>query len=393
MTKKNSNNWRRYLFLAIPIIMGSLLLLRFVSRSNPTDLQTLLQSLPKELTQSLDRSHSKGDKIMEKFERFSEELLKKQEDQIRRLDRERKVLEKKIQELKQPSSHATLRERLAAMYEYGTTKKFPAYIWQTWPYSDLDDRMQENLRTYERYWGAKNPGFVHEIVNDDTASVLVHYLYASIPEVITAYEKLPTKILQVDFFKYLILLARGGVYADIDTNPYQPVPNWIPENVAPKEIGLIIGIEHDAKRPDWRSNYLRRLQFGTWVIQAKPGHPIIREVVAKITEETLSRMERNDLKLNARNDLNIMGWTGSGIWTDVVFTYFNDYVQSGILKKITWKEFHNINIPKLVGDVLVLPQFSFSAPTSQDSSSAESKMLQFVSHEGMKSWKVAGGSN
>ncbi|AEY98118.1 FAFR435Wp [Eremothecium gossypii FDAG1] len=381
-----ASHWRRYVFFAIPLLIGGLFLLRFVSISNSKDLQTVLQSLPTELRSTLDLSRTKEDEMMGHFEQFMEEVVRKQEDQIRRLDRERKALEKKLQELKRPASHSTLREQLAAVHEYGTTKKFPAYVWQTWMYSGADDRMDNRLRDYEQKWGKKNPGFVHEIVNDDTAKALVHYLYASIPEVIEAYNVLPSKILRADFFKYLILLARGGVYADIDTNPHQPVPNWIPENVSPTKIGMIIGIENDAKTRDWRSSFIRRLQFATWVIQAKPGHPIIREVVAKITEETLRRKAEGSLNSNLRDDKNIMSWTGSGAWTDVVFTYFNDYVQSGILQKITWKDFHKIPRPKLVGDVLVLPQFSFNAPTSQDSSAGD-KNFYYASHEGMKSWK------
>lgn len=323
------------------------------------------------------------------FEKLSHDLLAKQEEQLRKFEKERKILEKKINDLKQPATHSTLREQLAHMFEYGSSQKFPAFVWQTWPYSDLDERMDPALQSYERNWGEKNPGFVHEIINDDTASALVHYMYASIPDVIKAYDSLPSPNLKADFFKYLILLARGGVYADIDTDPLQPVPNWIPENVSPREIGLIIGIENDANSPDWRSNYVRRLQFGNWIIQAKPGHPVVREVVAKVTENTLKRLTEGELRMNLRNDLNIMGWTGSGIWTDVVFTYFNDYVQSGILSKITWKEFHNLAVPKLVGDVLVFPQTSFNAPEKDSKDGDSNKALQFSRHTGMKSWKAA----
>ncbi|AMD21562.1 HFL294Cp [Eremothecium sinecaudum] len=381
-----TNNWKRYVFITLPVLFSIVLLLRFISQSKSKDLQKMLQSLPKDLFKQSEVTRT-NEEIIDKFELLSEQLLKKQDEQIKRLDRERKMLEKKVSELRQPAEHYTLRERLAARFEYEITAKFPSYIWQTWPFSDLDERMDSELQGFERNWADRNPGFVHEIANDVTASALVHYFYASIPEVIEAYENLPSAILKVDFFKYLILLARGGVYADIDTKPHQPVPNWIPENVAPKETGLIIGIEHDAKNADWKSNYIRRLQFCTWVIQAKPGHPIIREFVARITEETLRRMKTGDLKVNLRNDLNIMGWTGSGAWTDVIFTYLNDYVQSGILTKITWKDFHHISVPKLVGDILVFPQDSFNAPMSLEKSPPEKKALQFVAHKSMKSWK------
>lgn len=388
MPKSRRPTWKRYVVWAVLLTIALALVGRFVSNRTATDVQAILQGLPKDIAPGADAASAQKQDVnmVELFEKLSQDLLAKQEDQIKKFEKERKILEKKIQDLKQPATHATLREKLAHMFEYGTSKKFPAFIWQTWPYSDLDDRMDPTLQSFERRWGDKNPGFVHEIINDDTASALIHYMYASIPEVIEAYDALPSVYLKADFFKYLILFARGGVYADIDTDPLQPVPNWIPENVSPREIGLIIGIENDANSPDWRSNYVRRLQFGNWIMQAKPGHPVMREIVAKVTEETLKRRADGELRMNLRNDLNIMSWTGSGIWTDVVFTYFNDYVQSGILSKITWKEFHNLGVPKLVGDVLVFPQFSFDAPEKEEDGK---KALQFCRHTGLKSWKAA----
>lgn len=103
---------------------------------------------------------------------------------------------------------------------------------------------------------------------------------------IEAFELLPETIMKMDFFKYLILYAKGGVYADIDTYPLQPIPNWTPENVSPLDIGMIIAIESDSSSPDWRKEQIRRLQFGQFVIQAKPGHPILREAIAQIIEQT-----------------------------------------------------------------------------------------------------------
>lgn len=386
MGKAKRTNFMKMGKIVIPMVLFALLILWGVFRnSQSSDLQKLLQILPNEI--GTGGSQASEQKLMEKFEKLSQDILRKQEEQMKRFDRERKVLEKKIKELKQPSGYATLREKLAVVFEYGTTQRFPAFVWQTWPYSDDDDRMDEDLKSFERNWGDRNPGFVHEIVNDDTASAFVHYFYSSIPEVIEAFDSLPSSILKVDFFKYLVLLARGGVYADIDTDLLQPVPNWIPENVSPKEIGLIVGIEHDSKDADWKNSFVRRLQFGNWVIQAKPGHPVIREMVAKVTETTLKKKYNGELKSVVKNDLTIMGWTGSGAWTDVIFTYFNDYVQSGVLEKITWKHFHDLNVPKLVGDVLVFPEYTFNAPSEDESSREKSNAaLHFATHKRMKSW-------
>lgn len=379
---------KRAVLLLVPAVVALVLVIRFLNNSKAADLQNLLQNLPKEISQSINSaaSNQKSDAdLLKQFEALAAELKKKHEEQARQFEKDRKALQKEIHALKQVGEQATLREKLVYAFKYDSKRRFPAYIWQIKPSFDSNS---EHILDWERSWDDKNPGFVHEITNEDMADSLVRHFYSTVPEVLEAYGALPSRILKVDFFKYLILLARGGVFADMDTNPLQPVPNWIPEEIEPHKIGLIVGVEHDAQSPDWRSRFIRRLQFGTWIIQCKPGHPIIREIVAKITEVTLKRKKENNLNINLRNDLNIMSWTGSGLWTDVIFTYFNDYMRSGILQKITWREFHDLSEPKLLSDVLVLPSFSFNAPSTikQDD---PNKLLYFATHAGRKSWKTA----
>lgn len=388
MPKSNHNNGtiKRLIWILISVISVIALIIKFYNNSNATDLQKLLQNLPNEITQSINSANSKqnsDNEIILKFEKLTEEIKKKQDLQVKQFEKQRRVLEKKIKDLKQLPNDATLREKLSYSFEYDSTRKFPAFIWQTW----VNDAKPEELLANKADWEDKNPGFVHEVLSDDVAEALIRHYYASIPEVLEAYNALPTKILKIDFFKYLILLARGGVYADMDTVPLQPIPNWIPETIDPTKVGLIIGIEHDAQNKNWKSDFVRRLQFGTWVIQAKAGHPIIREIVAEITEITLERKADNNLNMNFRNDLTIMGWTGSGVWTDVIFTYFNDYMRSGVPSKTTWKDFHNLKVPKLLSDILVFPEFSFKAPNEILNDDPNSS-LYFTTHDSLKFWKT-----
>lgn len=378
---------KRLLLFIVPAIGFIVLLFRFFNNSKAADLHKLLQNLPKEISQSINSaaSHQKSDSdLIQQFENLANDLRRQQEDQAREFDRHRQELEKKLQELKLSPAQATLREKLSYNFRYDERKRFPAFIWQTGGVSGMEQL--SSLEEMEKNWRDKNPGFVHEVITDEMMNALVRHYFASVPDVVSAYNALPSKVLKLDFFKYLILLARGGVYADMDTDPLQPVPNWIPEDLDPGNIGLIVGVEHDADSPDWRSRYVRRLQFGTWVIQAKPGHPVVREVVAKVTETTLQRQREGSLNINLRNDLNIMGWTGSGVWTDVIFSYLNDYLRSGNTEKITWTWFHDMKQPRQVADLLVFPAFSFSAP-AEIKNDDDRKALFLTHHEAKKSWK------
>ena len=100
---------------------------------------------------------------------------------------------------------------------------------------------------------------------------------------------------------------------------------------------------------------------------------------------TLQKKKQGDLEIN--DNLDIMKWTGAGIWTDVIFTYFNDYVQSGIYSKITWKDFTKLEVPKLISDVLVLPITSFSPGIGTMGAKDEDHPLAFVKHYFENIWK------
>lgn len=283
------------------------------------------------------------------------------------------------------SSHLPLRERLRYQFPYDLGAKFPAYIWQTWKYNPSSSLFSEDLRPLEASWTELHPGFVHEVLTDETAMFLIRYLYASLPEVQEAYESLPLPVLKADFFRYLILLARGGIYADIDTFALQPALNWIPSSIDRTAVGLVVGIEADADRPDWHDWYSRRLQLCQWTIQSKRGHPVLRDVVATITEDTL-RMKRAGTLTEEELDKTIVEFTGPGTWTDAIFRYFNnpDYFDLGEgedKKNISALDFTGIKVQKKMGDVVVLPITSFSPGVFQMGSEDIGHPMAFVKHE------------
>ena len=275
----------------------------------------------------------------------------------------------------------TLMDRLQYQYPYDPEGKFPAYIWQTWKAGPGDGSFEERLRPQEASWSELHPGFVHEVITDSTAAHLIRYLYASVPEVLEAYNAMPVPVLRADFFRYLILLARGGIYSDIDTTALKPATEWIPSTVAPSSVGLIVGIEADPDRPDWAEWYSRRIQFCQWTIQAKVGHPVLRKIVAQITEEAL-RMKKLKILSRDKMDMSIVEFTGPARWTDAVFAYMNDpnYFKVGA-KNITWESFTNMQTSKRVGDVVVLPITSFSPGVQQMGSKELDDPMAFVKHD------------
>jgi alpha 1,6-mannosyltransferase len=206
-----------------------------------------------------------------------------------------------------------------------------------------------------------------QVITDDVAEILIEHLYGSVPDVMETYRLLPMPVLKADFFRYLILFARGGIYADIDTEVLRPAHLWLPNTSPAATVGIIVGIEADSTREDWATWYARRIQFCQWVMRAKVGHPILRETIARITEFTLRRRDEGQLTVQGLASLSIIEWTGPAVWTDAIFWYMNAHTKTGKgtkagaeMEEWSWRQFTGITEPKQVGDVLVLPITGFS---------------------------------
>ncbi|KAF7552895.1 hypothetical protein G7046_g7263 [Stylonectria norvegica] len=283
-------------------------------------------------------------------------------------------------------SHMSTYDKLAYAYPYDVDVKFPAYIWQTWKYTPADEEFA--FREHEASWSEQHPGFVHEVITDDVAVNLLRLLYAPIPEVLEAYHALPLPVLKADFFRYLILLARGGIYTDIDTYAIKSALEWIPSQIPRETVGLVIGIEADPDRPDWADWYSRRIQFCQWTIQAKPGHPALRDIVTRITRETLALKRTGKLKNFIGS--NVVELTGPAIWTDALMDYFNDERFFDMRKskgKIDFHSFTGMEASKRVGDVVVLPITSFSPGVGQMGAKEPDDPMAFVKHDFEGTWK------
>ena len=280
-----------------------------------------------------------------------------------------------------------LRKQIQYAFPYDPEGKFPAYIWQTWKTTPASGDFEEEFRPAEASWSELHPSFVHEVITDSVAVHLVRHFYASIPEVIEAYDALPEPVMKADFFRYLILLARGGIYSDIDTTALKSAVEWVPPEVPRTSYGLVIGVEADPDRDDWHDWYSRRIQFCQWTIQSKSGHPVLVDIVASITEETLRRKREGELK-DKKLLKNVVEFTGPALWTDLIFKFFNnpEYFDMSTSKgNITWKHFTGITQAKKVGDVVVLPITCFSPGVGQMGAGEDDDPMAFVKHtfEGM----------
>lgn len=292
-----------------------------------------------------------------------------------------------------------LQSQLSAEFPYEPEKGFAKNVWQTWKVGLDDETFPTDYNKFQESWNDINPDYRHYLISDPQCHAMVIRLFEKIPDVVEAWNSMPKSILKADFFRYLILFARGGVYSDIDTVSLKPISLWLSAKPTVYDkvntAGLVVGIEADPDREDWSDWYARRIQFCQWTIQAKKGHPMLRDLIAKITEITLDRKRDGTLKSVTGKDSggDIMNWTGPGIFTDLIFDYINAPFEDAAVSKdkdqpsVSWELFSGMKMPILIDDVLVLPITSFSPGVGQMGAGEISDEWAYVHHLFSGSWK------
>ncbi|KAH8169664.1 glycosyltransferase sugar-binding region containing DXD motif domain-containing protein [Sarocladium implicatum] len=253
---------------------------------------------------------------------------------------------------------------------------FPSKIWQSW--KDDSEDPTERTKGFPRTWRTINPSWSYERITDAAMNDFVTSRFQS--PISTTFTNLTDPILKADFLRYLILLHEGGVWADIDVLPHQPMDDWIPEEYR-SDVNLVIGIENDHhKQPIWpKSPY--SVQLCQYTVLAKPNHPALKTLVDQVTHG-LETLLSNKKPGQAVTFAEVMGTTGPFAFTKALMDYFTE--QTGV--EHTGDELDRLEEPRLIGDVLVLPKDSFGW-LPQEHTHEEGDPMILVEHLFIGSWR------
>lgn len=181
----------------------------------------------------------------------------------------------------------------------------PRIIHQTYKSSAVPDQVRGLMASWDRL----NPGW--EIRFYDDAQCL-HFVRTEYPEYYDAYLTLPKDVERSDFFRYLIVLSKGGVYADIDTECRKPLDRYLRAADT-----LVVGWENEFQTDEmaYSRHFVRRRQVLNWIFAGAPGHPALRE-----TCDHIARHARTIFTNNTNRDT--LERTGPGVFTDIVLRQF-----------------------------------------------------------------------
>ncbi|KAH8692353.1 hypothetical protein BGW36DRAFT_387449 [Talaromyces proteolyticus] len=232
----------------------------------------------------------------------------------------------------------------------------PKKVWQTAKVNTLS----EDQRGWSNSWTEKNPSFRLELLTDRSSETFVrtHYLQAR-PDIVEVYEALLIPILRADLLRYLMVLAEGGVWSDLDATCDKEVLQWVPAEYRHHKIDMIVGLEFDF---EWRGEGTQvASQFTNWVFAAQPSSRNLQIVVDAVVDMI------KDIAWS--NGVPVAGLTMDMLPIDVVDVTGPKIMTIQILKSLGQllgrpvddRDFSGIKQPKLIGDVLIMPGNAFAA--------------------------------
>lgn len=200
------------------------------------------------------------------------------------------------------------------------------------------------------------------------------------PSVVQFWSELQQVVLKADLIRYLTMLARGGVYSDMDTSCLVPIDDWIPADLRNETINAVVGIEYDDTT--YRM-FVRPISFSQWTLMAKPGHALFETAVRRVMGnlEYIARRKRVHLRDLKLDKMEVLEATGPGMITDAVIEVLKDQVEN-----IRWDTFHRMKKPKIFGDVLILPVRAFAGGQKHSHSSDKAYGPALVQHHFGRSW-------
>lgn len=247
---------------------------------------------------------------------------------------------------------------------------FPAKVWQKAGTHGVDDKRIPDIKS----WQLVNPNLRHEILTDGAGDIYVRENYAAYPDLLNLYLSLNVPILKADLLRHLILYNEGGIWSDLDVTCEQPIDTWIPAKYR-NQTNVVVGMEFDGS------------QFASWTVMSKPRSSHIAAVIRYIV---------NELEASAEDyNTTIHGLTMQTI-SDVVDVTGPQAMTQGIMKNLE-KELRmqlgrpsisNVMEPRLIGDVLVLPNAGFAAAQG---GWPKDRGPYLVSHHYAGSWKNTDG--
>jgi len=162
-------------------------------------------------------------------------------------------------------------------------KMIPKTIYQSWFTQNFHPKIEKNFKKHR----SLNPDYEFVLYNDDQVEDFILANFDN--DIIRAFKSLNIMTAKVDFWRYLILYKKGGVYLDIDSQINVKLDSFVR-----KDDEAIITAETNEGL------------FVQWALFFSKNHPILEKTINNVVENIQKRKFPND----------IVNTTGPGVFTN-----------------------------------------------------------------------------
>lgn len=322
--------------------------------------------------------------MREKMALVAEELKRDRRNDLKRLVEQRKhTVEQMQSELEALEAMIDPNEDKKRIDELLKSRKavdmqqyvvIPPVLHLTWK----SKRLPYYGRANWKLWRKLNPGLKINVYDDDDIQAYVSKFF---PEFGEFWDELKP-VQKADVFRYVIMWNEGGVYADIDVEPLQPISSWMMNGTQNtlhwRNANVILGWEMITDREDWEEFFASQLQLCQWTFAASPKHELFRAVLDWLLD--YFRLG-NQMKYPS-----IIKSTGPGMFSNGVKAFLKKKYGADLgSPPLTIKELESKNLH--VGDILLLKKSAF-APEVNWGRSEDSSLVR---HGFAGSWKKSVG--
>lgn len=105
---------------------------------------------------------------------------------------------------------------------FTSSASIPMQLWQTSRSSKTSKQAWAAMQS----WHNLNPNLTTTLHNDTAAADFIRTVYGE--DAFDIFQSFPLGVMRADFWRYAVLYAYGGIYADIDTQCIRPLEQWFP---------------------------------------------------------------------------------------------------------------------------------------------------------------------
>lgn len=150
-------------------------------------------------------------------------------------------------------------------------RMIPKTIYQTWVTKNIPSKVSDYISAMMEC----NPEYKHVLYDDSDIYHFVKEVYGS--DVLKAYEMLNVGASKADFWRYLMLYEKGGIYLDMDSHIYNNLDRLIDDGIT--------GVITRERNPNL---------FVQWCLMFAPKSSILEYAIEKCTSNILEK-KTNDI--------------------------------------------------------------------------------------------------